>query len=195
MLTIKTIGLFVFFLWGTHLVHGQQGIQINEKAPHFRAYDHKGSVINLDTILNKNKVVLLFYRGQWCPYCNRHMSALQDSLHLITEKDARVIAITPEKNDAINQTLQKTNTSFSIIYDENHQIMDAYDVTFYLSKSKHLLYQSFGINVNKASGNNDRALPVPATFIISEKGVVINRHFNKNYKVRMSVNEILKSLE
>jgi len=187
------ITLIIIFL-SIPLIVAQEGIQLNEKAPLFEAKDQMDQTISLEKELEKGKVVILFYRGQWCPYCNRYMSALQDSLHLITQKGAKIIAITPEKNEEINKTIEKTNVSFSVIYDEGHKIMDAYDVTFTMSKTKHILYQTYGININEASGNKDLALPVPATFIISKQGIVINRHFNEDYKLRMSVKDILQSL-
>ena len=191
---LKPIITIVFIYLSIPIIVAQKGIQLNEKAPLFEAKDQLGRMISLEKEIGKGKVVILFYRGQWCPYCNRYMSALQDSLHLITQKGAKIIAITPEKNEEINKTIEKTNVSFSVIYDEGHKIMDAYDVTFTMSKTKHILYQTYGININEASGNKDLALPVPATFIISKQGIVINRHFNEDYKLRMSVKDILQSL-
>ena len=191
---LKTIVTLIIIFLSIPLIVAQEGIQLNEKAPLFEAKDQMDQTISLEKELEKGKVVILFYRGQWCPYCNRYMSALQDSLHLITQKGAKIIAITPEKNEEINKTIEKTNVSFSVIYDEGHKIMDAYDVTFTMSKTKHILYQTYGININEASGNKDLALPVPATFIISKQGIVINRHFNEDYKLRMSVKDILQSL-
>ncbi|MCT4587953.1 MAG: AhpC/TSA family protein [Carboxylicivirga sp.] len=172
----------------------QEGLQVNEEAPLFVAHDQKGALVDLAMELKNNKVVLVFYRGQWCPFCNRHMSALQDSLQMINEKGAKVIAITPEKSEEIGKTVEKSNANFSIVHDENHQIMDAYKVTFTMSKSKHLAYKAYGIDINEANGNNDRALPVPATYIISKDGKIATRHFDKDYKNRMTVKEILEAL-
>lgn len=173
----------------------QEGIRINESAPLFEAVDQYGDTINLVSELSENMVVLMFYRGQWCPYCNRYMSALQDSVGLINAKGAKVIAVTPENDEAIEQTITKTGANFSIIYDQNHQIMDDWGVTYNMSKSKHIAYRAAGININQASGNNDRALPVPATYIISRNGIVTHRHFDKDYKQRMSIREILEYLK
>ncbi|WP_430813253.1 peroxiredoxin-like family protein [Carboxylicivirga sp. RSCT41] len=190
----KIIVFCVVLFSGLVSLSAQEGIQVNEKAPGFVANDQHGNRVDLAKELEAHSVVLVFYRGQWCPYCNRHMSALQDSLQMITDKGARVIAITPEKNEEIEKTIDKSNASFSVIYDEGHQIMDAYDVTFTMSKTKFTAYKTYGIDINKASGNTDRALPVPATYIIGKDGYVSNRHFDKNYKTRMSVKDILRSL-
>ncbi|MCG8582651.1 MAG: AhpC/TSA family protein [Bacteroidales bacterium] len=190
----KSVVFFTVLFLGVMKLTAQEGIQINQKAPVFVADDQNGYAVDLAKELKTHSVVLVFYRGQWCPYCNRHMSALQDSLQMINDKGAKVIAITPEKNEEIAKTLEKSNASFSVIYDEEHKIMDAYDVTFTMSKTKFAAYKTYGIDINKASGNKDRALPVPATYIIDQNGKVTNRHFDKNYKTRMSVKEILQSL-
>ncbi|WP_185968952.1 peroxiredoxin-like family protein [Carboxylicivirga sp. M1479] len=188
------ISVVAVLLISTSLI-AQEGINVSEKAPLFKAKDQNGQLIDLAKELESHKVVLVFYRGQWCPHCNRHMSALQDSLSLINDKGAKVIAITPEKSEEIDKTVEKTGLNFSVVYDENHQIMDAYAVTFTMSKSKFAAYKIYGININKASGNEDRALPIPATYIISKDGLVIDRHFEKDYKRRMSVKNILKALK
>jgi peroxiredoxin len=190
----KSIVFFTIFMLGLTTSYAQEGIQVNEKAPNFIANDQNGQTVDLQKELEDHSVVLVFYRGQWCPYCNRHMSALQDSMQMINDKGAKVIAITPEKSEEISKTVDKSGASFSVIYDEGHKIMDAYDVTFTMSKTKFAAYKTYGIDINKASGNKDRALPVPATYIITKDGRVSNRHFDTNYKTRMSVKEILESL-
>ncbi len=173
----------------------QQQLEIGTKAPHFSAITFKNNPFNLEETLKGKPVVLLFYRGQWCPYCNKQMSELQDSIQLIYDLGATVIAITPEKPDEIKRTIEKTQANFPIIYDKNHQIMDLYHVTFLLSKAKNALYKGWGIDINEASGNNDNALPVPATYIIGKDGKIKDAFFDENYKNRMSVKDILKALK
>jgi peroxiredoxin len=165
------------------------------KAPLFEVADASGHIVSLKHLLQNGPVVISFYRGQWCPYCNRHMSNLQDSISFITALGASLIAITPEKNEEISKTVTKTGASFSIIYDQGHKIMDAYKVTFKVSGFKNLLHFAEGVNINKASGNEDNVLPVPATYIIAPDGRIIGRHFNTDYTVRMPVKDILKVLK
>ncbi len=191
---MKKMFVFLVSMFLFVQLNAQEGKLVGDEAPQFEAHDSNGNNVNLSAELQKGKVVLIFYRGQWCPYCNRHMSALQDSLSMITYKGAKLIAITPEKNEEINKTVEKSNAQFSIVYDANHIIMDAYEVTFTMSKSKHLAYKTYGININEASGNDDRALPVPATYIIDTDGRITYRHFDKAYKNRASVKEILDNL-
>lgn len=173
----------------------QERLELFSEAPDFSGIDQFAEKIVLDEMLKKGPVVVVFYRGEWCPHCNRHMSNLQDSLHMINTFGARVVAVTPEKTSNITKTAEKTNAEFSIIYDKEHKIMDDYKVTFTLGVAKHLMYRIAGININEASGNDDRALPVPATYIIEKNGRIIGAHYNEDYTLRMPVSKIVKVLE
>jgi peroxiredoxin len=176
-------------------LNAQDTLPVLSKAPLFEALDAGGKSVSLMKLLQKGPVVISFYRGQWCPYCNRHMSNLQDSLPFITALGASLIAITPEKNTEISKTISKSGATFSIIYDEGHKIMDDYKVTFKVNGFKNLLHFDEGVNINKASGNDDNVLPVPATYIVAPDGRIIGRHFDADYTIRMPVKDILKVLE
>src|SRR4029077_2245810 len=93
------------------------GLFLASKAPDFKAADQFGKEIRLKDVLKKGKVVLVFYRGEWCPYCNRELAHLQDSLQMITDKGATVIAVTPEKPENIQKTVEKTKAGYSILCD------------------------------------------------------------------------------
>jgi len=187
--------IIICFLLFVCIANAQDTLPMFSKAPLFETFDVANQRISLQKLLDKGPVVVTFYRGQWCPYCNKYMSALQDSLSFITQAGASLIAITPEKNSEIDKTISKTGASFSIIYDEGHRIMDAYRVTFRTSDLKNILHFAAGININEASGNKDNALPVPATYIIASDGRIIGRHFDTNYAKRMSVAAILEAIK
>ena len=106
------------------------GLNVNDKAPEFTAKDQNGKVISLKEELKNGKVVLIFYRGQWCPYCNKQLKGIEDSLSLITSKGATVLAITPEQPVSVGKTIEKTKATYSILTDDNLKIMKEYDVAF-----------------------------------------------------------------
>ncbi len=172
----------------------QEELPVGTPAPAFTATDHQGKTVNLKQSLEKGPVVVVFYRGEWCKHCNNYMHNLQDSLHLINTLGATVVAITPEKNEFIDETIQKTKASFSIIWDQDHKIMDDYRVSFKLSGTKNAVYKIGGINVSKASGSDHRILPVPATYIVGTDGRIKGGYFNTDYTLRMPVKDILEVL-
>lgn len=171
-----------------------EGLFIGSKAPDFKAKDQQGNEIRLKDLVKKGKVVLVFYRGYWCPYCNRELTRLQDSLTLITEKGASVVAVTPEKPELIQQTIDKTKVSFPVLFDKGMKIMKSYDVEFEVEENTLARYRSGGIDIEKNNGENGKFLPVPAVYIIDKESTVTYRFFDTDYRKRPSIAELLKNL-
>lgn len=172
-----------------------EGLFINSKAPDFKLKDKDGKEVRLKDELKKGKVVLVFYRGQWCPFCNRELSHIEDSLQLITGKGAEVIAVTAELPANIEKTIEKTKAAYPILYDEGLKTMKAYDVLFEVDEHTVLRYKTAGIDLLENNGKlNGNHLPVPAVFIIDKEGYIKFRYFEPDYKKRVSVKEIVANL-
>jgi peroxiredoxin len=171
-----------------------EGLFIASKAPDFKAKDQNGKEVRLKDLLKEEKVVLVFYRGHWCPYCNKELSRLQDSLQLIKDKGATLIAVSPEKPENVAKTVEKTKATYSILYDEGLKIMKAYEVEFEVPENTITRYRNAGIDLEKSNGGNGKYLPVPAIYIIDKESTITYRFFEPDYKKRPSVAEILKNL-
>jgi peroxiredoxin len=172
-----------------------EGLFINSKAPDFKATDQYGNEIRLKNVLKDSLVVLIFYRGQWCPYCNKQLKKLEDSLQLIKDKKAKLIAVTPEKTEYISKTIEKTKASYSLLYDKEMKIMKAYAVAFEVDDRTVSRYKNADIDLATANGQKDKVyLPVPAVYIINKEGTIIYRFFDADYKKRPSVKDILDNL-
>lgn len=171
-----------------------KGLAINDKAPEFAGKDQAGKSISLSSTLKKSKVVLVFYRGEWCPFCNRELKSMEDSLRFITEKGATIIAISPEKAENIDKTIQKTKASYSVLHDENLKIMKSYDVSFQVDSMTVKKYKGYGIDFNNVNGENGANLPVPAIYIIDKSGKITYRYFDADYRKRPTVKELLAKL-
>jgi peroxiredoxin len=173
----------------------QTGLKAGMEAPPFSARDNAGQMIRLKDLLKTHKaVVLFFYRGQWCPYCNRYISKLEDSLRLLIAKGAYVIGVTPETDENIQKTVNKTHASFSLIHDNGYRIMKAYEVNYVVDTAMMTTYRKYGVDLDKGNGNDEHVLPVPATYIIDHTGKIIFVHFDKDYRNRASVSDLLKAL-
>ena len=187
------IGSVFSFL--TNAQEKPEGLFINSKAPDFKATDQYGKEIRLKDVLKDSLVVLIFYRGQWCPYCNKQLKKLEDSLQLIKDKKAKLIAITPEKTENISKTIEKTKASYSLLYDKEMKIMKAYAVAFEVDERTVSRYKNADIDLLTANGQKDKVyLPVPAVYIINKEGSITYRFFEADYKKRPSVSEILENL-
>lgn len=169
-------------------------LKVGETAPAFKAKDANGNEVELSRLLKKGPVVLYFYRGQWCPFCNKQLSQLQDSLQLLTARGAQVVVVSPETQENIEKTVGKTKASFPIVHDQNFTIMKAYRAAFSVDEATALRYKNFGLDLLQANGADQNVLPVPATYIIGQNGTIKYAYFNPDYRKRVSVKQVLQAL-
>ncbi len=171
-----------------------EGLKIGTKAPAFSGMDQFGKEFDLEKQLQSGPVVLIFYRGHWCKYCNRHLEQLNDSIGYIIDRGASVITVTPEKMEFIDETSEKFHGSFRIISDTGMDIMKAYNVNFEVDGITNTKYKIWGIDLDEFNGANGKNLPVPATYIINTKGIIIYTFYNKDYKKRVPISTLLDHL-
>lgn len=194
---MKKLFFLISFISTIYSVNGQsapEGLFIGSRAPDFKAKDQSGQEIRLKDLLKKGKVVLLFYRGNWSPDCNRELIRFQDSLQMIKDKGAALIAVTNENQENISKTIEKTTVGFPILFDDELKIMKAYDVAFEVPENTITRYRNSGIDLQKVNGKEWKYLPIPAVYIIDKEANVTYRFFDTDYKKRPPVFEILKSL-
>jgi peroxiredoxin len=195
---MKTTLLSFFFLLFAAVVSAQdkpEGLFINSKAYDFKAKDQNGNDVSLKELRKKGNVVVVFYRGNWCPYCSKQLQKLQDSLSLITDKGATVVAITPEAQEGVSKTVDKTKASFPIIHDADMKIAKAYQVAFKVDDRTVQRYKSGEIDLLKINNQKEAYLPVPAVYIVNKDGSVTYRYFDADYKKRVSIKEIADQLK
>ncbi|MFC2125153.1 peroxiredoxin-like family protein [Bacteroidota bacterium] len=174
----------------------ESSIRIGDTAPVVSGIDQDGEVFDSSVILENGPVLLIFYRGAWCPVCKKHLSTVQDSLQLLLDKGVSVIVVTPEKSESIQKIVKKTRATFSIIHDKDYKIMEAYGVSFKIGKETVLRHYNFVLNsTREANENTDDILPVPATYLIGKDGTVRYVHYDPDYRNRSRVSKILTHLE
>jgi peroxiredoxin len=179
----------------TRSAEDAKGLAAGTKAPEFTAIDADSNEFILAEALKSGPVVLIFYRGFWCPVCNKHLGQIQDSLKLITQKGATVIAVSPEKPEYLEKMEEKTGAEFRLLYDEGYKIADAYDVTFTPDSKQLFVYNTvLSGNLKESHSDDSQRLPIPATYIIDINGVIVWRQFDPDYKKRSTVKEIIDNL-
>ncbi len=167
---------------------------VGETAPAFNGQDAAGRPVELKQLLKKGPVVLYFYRGQWCPYCTKELSELQDSLLTLTAKGAQVVVVTPETPENIRLTVTKTKAAFTIVHDQDFAIMKAYRTAFTVDAATAQKYRGFGVDLRKANGAEVDVLPVPATYVIGRDGTIRFAFFDPDYRHRASVRQVARAL-
>ncbi|MBD0332984.1 MAG: AhpC/TSA family protein [Chitinophagaceae bacterium] len=197
---MKQLLILLFTLFAVSTTFAQQkpkGLALHAKAPNIEATDQNGNNISLAALRKEGPVVVLFYRGNWCPYCNKQLKELQDSLQHITAKGAAVIAITPEAQEGVGNTIEKTGAAFPIISDKDVAIGRAYNVSYEVDTATLNKYKTtWDVDFLKINEQKEKAyLPVPAVYIIDKKGLVTYRFFDTDATRRPSVKELLANLK
>lgn len=154
----------------------------------------QGNIVNLQEVLQENKVVIAFYRGGWCPYCNLELKALQEKLPEIEAKGAKLIAITPESPDNSITTKDKNALSFEILTDANNEVARALGLVYQLPENLVSLYEQFGIDLKQSQGAPSNELPIAATYIVNQDGTIAYDFIEEDYKLRAEPSEILEAL-
>jgi peroxiredoxin len=190
----------LIFLLVANFVAAQHGaglvpLEVGSDAPSFQAKNQDKELVKSADLLSEGSVVLIFYRGAWCPYCKKHISELQEGLQEIVNKGASVVIVTPEEPEYIEKMVSSTGATFSILYDEGYKIMEDYHVKYTINESDEMSFKSYVIShTKKHNGDDEAVLPVPATYIINKEGKVTFVHFETDYKQRSTLEIILDNL-
>jgi peroxiredoxin len=170
------------------------GLEIGDRAPDFALPDQNGQIVTLRERLDRGPVVVSFYRGAWCPYCNIELRALQAALPRLEELGASLIAISPQRPDDALTLAEREQLAFAVLSDPDQEAIRAYRLRFELSDELKAIYPLLGMDLTELTADGSWHLPVPATFVLDPAGVVRARHVDPDYTRRMDVDEILKAL-
>ncbi|MDX8403032.1 MAG: peroxiredoxin-like family protein [Mariprofundaceae bacterium] len=172
-----------------------QAIKAGDRAPDFDLPELAGDRVQLSEALHNGPVVVTFYRGAWCPYCNLEMQALQQALSDIEQAGGRLLAITPELPEHAGQTREQCEITFSLLHDRDNSVAKEYGLVFTLPEKLRPVYKGFGIDLVASQGNNRFELPLPATYIIRRDGVVAHAFVDVDYTKRCEPEEIIEVLK
>lgn len=172
------------------------GLAVGEQAPLFSLPDATGHTVSLASRLARGPVVLSFYRGEWCPFCNLELRALQAALPQFTERGAVLVAISPQSPDHSLSIAEKAGLTFDVLSDAHQEVIAAYRVQFTIPADlKDLHLTVFGNDLSAHAANGSWDLPIPATFVIDRAGMIRARHVSADYTTRMDPAEIVAALD
>lgn len=165
-----------------HAAIKSRALKIGERAPDFTLKNALGKAVTLSAEINRGPVILTWYRGGWCPYCNLALAYMQRFLTQFREVGAELIAVTPEKPDETLTTKEKHDLQFEVLTDEDNQIAKLYGGVHQLNKEVKDFYKDRGVLDHYV--NDIHEFPVPATYIISPQGTVIYAFVESDYRQR-----------
>jgi len=164
-------------------------------APPFSLPDARGGQVSLHEQLERGPVVLTFYRGAWCPYCDLTLRAYQEALPRIHAVGASLVAISPQTPDESLTTAEKKNLSFAVLSDAGNTVARQYGLVFEVSPALDAIHKAFAIDLARSNGDTSNELPVPGTFIIGSDGRIAFAFVDGDYRVRLEPAELLRQLE
>lgn len=170
-------------------------VKEGDPAPRFRLPGASGKIVALEDLLAAGPVVLSFYRGGWCPYCNLELRALQQTLPRFQELGASLLAISPEKSDHSLTTAEKNALDFEVLSDHDNQTAKEFGIVFELEKDHQELYKKSGLNLAEIHGADRFELPLPATYLIDRKGVIRYAFIHTDHHLRAQPAELVRALE
>ncbi|VAW82553.1 AhpC/Tsa family protein GSU0066 [hydrothermal vent metagenome] len=172
-----------------------KALSINDQAITFELPNVRGGDLALSTAVQEGPVVLSFYRGSWCPFCNLELNALQSLLPQIKACGARLIAISPELPDSSLSHAEKLGLGFDVLADVGNKTARDYGLIMTIHESLRPLYLQWGLDVPAANGDDSHELPVPATYVIDTTGTIRAAYIEKDYTKRMEPAEIIAALQ
>lgn len=169
-------------------------IPVGRAAPTATLRRVDGSSFDLADDLAGKQTVLVFYRGGWCPFCNRHLASLADAQPELAALGYRILAVSPDRPAKLAESAGKARLTYQLASDSDLAAAKAYGLAFQLPDETVTLYKDkYRIDLEGASGRTHHALPVPAVFLINPAGRIVFEYTNPDYKTRLSSEELLKA--
>lgn len=169
--------------------------QAGDAAPEFTLADQDGNPMSSTALLAQGPLVLTFYRGVWCPYCNMELQAIQEALPEIAARGARIVAISPQTAPNSRKSARQNSLAFPILSDAHGAVAAAFGLRFRLPDYLIDLYKSFKNDLPSFNADPSWTLPMPARYVIGTDGVIAYAEVNPDYTHRPDPSELLPVLD
>jgi peroxiredoxin len=171
-----------------------QALGVGEEAPDFTLPDAQGRPVLLSAALRDGPVVLAFYRGGWCPYCNIQLRAYQRALPQIAALGGRLIAISPQRPDGSLSTVRKNELAFAVLSDAGNSVARSFGLVYALPMELREALRSNGKALPGINGDDSWELPLPATYVIAADRRIVLAAIELDYRNRLAPEAIIASL-
>jgi len=173
----------------------QRALKAGDKVPSFVLEDANGKTVSSSELLSQGPLVVSFYRGVWCPYCNMELQALQEALPAFRELGAQLVAISPQNAVNSRKSLRTNQLDFPILSDPGNETAAAFGLRFALPDYLIELYKNAGkIDLPGFNGDPSWTLPMPGRFVIGQDGVIRYAEVNPDYTRRPEPSDLLPAL-
>ena len=166
-------------------------------APAFTARNADGSDFDFDPGALERPAMLIFYRGGWCPYCNRHLAELRHVVPELEERGMDVYFLSADSPANLSSALkgESEDLDYTLLSDARLSAAKAFGLAFRISDDYYRQAKEYGLDLEEASGETHRALPIPAAYLIDAAGMIRFAHANPDYTVRLSAEELRANVD
>lgn len=173
-----------------------KALKVGDKAPAFTLKDAEGASHSSADLLARGPLIVTFYRGVWCPYCNFDLQAIQAALPEFESRGAQLVAISPQTAPNSRRSQRENHVSFPILSDPGNEVAAAFGIRFKLPDYLAELYKNvFKNDLAVANGEASWTLPMPGRFVIGQDGVIVYAEVNPDYTRRPDPEALLPLLE
>ncbi|CAG9946083.1 unnamed protein product [Clonostachys rosea f. rosea IK726] len=162
----------------------ESAVQIGDKFPSFSLTDATGKQVSSEDLLAKGPLLITFYRGQWCPYCNVALQFLQRHLDEFAARGVTLVALTPELPDKSLSTTEKNELKFPVLTDLGNGVARKLGLIYNQSAAREF-YAEHGINLKEHNGDDSFEVPVPATLLVDGSGIVRQKYVEADFRKRI----------
>lgn len=173
----------------------RNALNVGAKMPSFSLKDIGGKTVDSDDLLKKNNLVIVFYRGAWCPFCNLYLQNLQKHAAQIKEAGGSIVAISVENPDNSSSVARKNELQFTVLSDPKLEVARKFGIVYQLPKETDETYKSRGLDVAKHNEMERAELPLGATYIVDQKGKIVYAFLETDYKKRAEPEVIIETLK
>jgi peroxiredoxin len=172
----------------------QKALKAGNRLPEFTLSDPDGHAVSSTDLLAQGPLVISFYRGVWCPYCNMELQALQEVLPQFEALGARLVAISPQNPVNSRKSVRQNNLSFPILSDPHNDVAAAFGLRFELPDYLIELYKSLKNDLPAFNGDPSWTLPMPARYVVGRNGVILYAEVNPDYTRRPEPEDMMPAL-
>ncbi|HEY5004523.1 MAG TPA: peroxiredoxin-like family protein [Ktedonobacteraceae bacterium] len=168
--------------------------KVGDHAPDFTLPNAQGKPVTLSTLLQRGPVALIFYRGEWCPYCNVALHAYQNILPQIHELGGTLIAVSPQTPDHSLSLVEKAHLAFPVLSDVGNTVARQFGLVFSFSEDLRKTFNTININLADFNGDDAWELPIPGSFVIDQQGVIRLAFVDPDFTRRLEPAQLLEGL-
>ena len=169
-------------------------LNVGAEMPAFTLNDSLGKSVSSKNLLKQGNLVVVFYRGAWCPFCNKYLHDLQKNLSRIKQNGGTLVAISVENPDRSMAIAKKNELEFTVLSDPNLTVARSFGIVYQLPDATNEKYKGYGIDLVKYNSTEKPELPISATYVVSKKGKIVYAYIEPDYKKRAEPDAIVAAL-